>query len=492
MISRQQIYTIFIVISAALIFGRIIAVNRTDMISVQKYKLEQIPKQLAEKEKRLIAAAVLTPEQIQEELEKTRQKLVADAQLQTPALSANDRSRWNTIRVLAEPEMQAPGGNWYAIDKAQNEKNWDTIDMVKHDGHLYSSKPPLLPTVLAFPYGLIYYISGQQWTLGKTPFLVVRLMLVICNLIPIVIGWVLLSRLVERYGTTDWGRVFTMAFICFGTFASTFAVTLNNHLPAVFSVIVAFYLAAAGKQNGLRAFYAGVFGAFAVACELPALLFCVLLPVCWIRESSRTFGAWAKKLLPYFSGCLLVAGMFFATNYAAHQTILPAYSQRDWYFYEYERGGVVRQSYWHNPSKIDQGEPSRAAYIWHCTFGHHGLFSLTPVWLLSFIGLGMWLRNKDLRLIAAMILFTSIVVFAFYMMQAQPNRNYGGMSSCLRWMLWFVPLWCVPLVTAADWFSKTTLRQSIAYLCLAISVMSAAYPVWNPWTHPWLYNLLTG
>ncbi|GHT13348.1 hypothetical protein FACS1894170_09240 [Planctomycetales bacterium] len=484
------------------------------MISVQKYKLEQIPKQLAEKETRLIAAAVLTPEQIQTELEKTRQKLIADAQLQTPALSANDRSRWDTIRVLVEPEMQAPGGNLYAIDKAQNEKNWDTIDMVKHDGHLYSSKPPLLPTILAIPYSLIYHPSGQQWTLGKTPFLVVRLMLVLCNLIPIIIGWILLSRLVEQYGTTDWGRIFTMAFICFGTFVSTFAVTLNNHLPAVLAVIVAFYLvqkkepvetqrAATGilavidsflppMTNTNRNFSAGMCAAFAVACELPALLFCVLLPVCWIREDNRTVSAWAKKLLPYFGGCLCIAVMFFATNYAAHRTILPAYSQPGWYFYEYERGGVVRQSYWHNPSKIDQGEPSRAAYLWHCTFGHHGLFSLTPVWLLSFIGLGMWLRNKDLRLIAAMILFTSIVVFVFYMMQAQPNRNYGGMTSCLRWMLWFVPLWSVPLVTAADWLSKTALWRGIAYSCLAMSVMSVSYPVWNPWTHPWLYNLLAG
>jgi hypothetical protein len=27
-------------------------------------------------------------------------------------------------------------------------------------------------------------------------------------------------------------------------------------------------------------------------------------------------------------------------------------------------------------------------------------------------------------------------------------------------------------------------------LCLVVSVMSAAYPIWNPWTMPWTCNLL--
>ena len=41
--------------------------------------------------------------------------------------------------------------------------NWDTIDMVKHDGHLYSSKPPLLPTLMAGEYWLIYRLAGSRW-----------------------------------------------------------------------------------------------------------------------------------------------------------------------------------------------------------------------------------------------------------------------------------------------------------------------------------------
>jgi len=25
---------------------------------------------------------------------------------------------------------------------------------------------------------------------------------------------------------------------------------------------------------------------------------------------------------------------------------------------------------------------------------------------------------------------------------------------------------------------------------LALSVLSVSYPAWNPWRHPWIYNLL--
>ena len=76
-----------------------------------------------------------------------------DWQKKLPFLSANDRSRWITIRSLVEHGT-------YEIDEIIKEPNWDSIDVVKHDeqgraapepgqGHFYSSKPPLLSTQIA-------------------------------------------------------------------------------------------------------------------------------------------------------------------------------------------------------------------------------------------------------------------------------------------------------------------------------------------------------
>jgi hypothetical protein len=203
---------------------------------------------------------------------------------------------------------------------------------------------------------------------------------------------------------------------------------------------------------------------------------------------------WKRTLLLFTPAALIVVGAFFTTNYAAHKTFIPAYGKKyvenSWYLYEYERGGRVLQSYWGSPAGLDKGEEQVADYVFHSMIGHHGVFSLTPVWVLSFIGLGLWLFDRKYRSLSAMILLTSVVVFVFYMQQPLHERNYGGNTSALRWMFWFAPLWSVALVAAADWFSRNGFLRAIALALLIMSAMSAAYPIWNPWTMPWTYNLL--
>ena len=88
-------------------------------------------------------------------------------------MSANDRSRWCTVRSLVEHGT-------YAIDEITAEPGWDTIDMVKHDGHLYSSKPTLLATLMAGEYWVIHRLTGA--TLGTHPYEIGRFMLVTINL----------------------------------------------------------------------------------------------------------------------------------------------------------------------------------------------------------------------------------------------------------------------------------------------------------------------
>ena len=72
---------------------------------------------------------------------------------ESPFFSANDRSRWCTVRSLGDDGV-------YAIDDviARGQPiHWDTIDKVQHVGsdgrmHSYSSKPTLFPTLVSYPY----------------------------------------------------------------------------------------------------------------------------------------------------------------------------------------------------------------------------------------------------------------------------------------------------------------------------------------------------
>ncbi len=499
---RRQLYFLMILVSAGLMFGRIIALDNVHDQSVYRIKSGMVPRRLEEKRTELEKKG-LPEEQIKAALETAQAKLYAEAaQTLRPFLSANDRSRWCTIRALVEPDMRVVDESgktiWFAIDKVQTLPGWDTIDMVKHPlppsnpeapAYLYSSKPPLLPAVMSIPYYLLYHGSAGRISFATDPYFVVRSMLVLINLLPIVFCWFLMGRLIERFGTTDWSRLFVMSFLCFGTFASTFVNTLNNHSPGICCLIISLYAAVRILFDGrreLRYFLiAGFFASMMLACELPALSYIVLLLVILLWAAPK------QTLCGYVPMLLIVFAAFFATNEIAHQTWKPAYANEAWYKYTFERGGIERLSYWHNRVGIDNGEKTIPAYLFNTTLGHHGIFSLTPVWALSFFGLLFWLfqrKNPKLFCFAISILLLSVVCYVFYLTQPQNNRNYGGMTSGLRWMFWFIPLWTLAMLPLTDRLSKFRLGRGLALVLLFFSIVSVAYPLWNPWDHPWLYH----
>ena len=490
---RRSMYVLLICLGVGVMLGRILAVDSIDKVGLEDYRLKKIPGDLQQK-RREFESRGLSGEALQKELARIENQWRLQAPLRRPFLSANDRSRWCTVRALVEDDMRIPGAP-YAIDRVIEQPNWDTIDMVKHkhDGRLYSSKPPLMPTLMAAVYWPIYRCWGI--TLETHPYEIGRGMLVLFNVVPMAIYFLLLARLIERFGTTDWGRMFTMAAAVFGTFLTTFAVTINNHLPAAVCAVAAVYLAVRIWFDGerrLRYFAgAGLFGALTVANELPAMSFLALLTLVVLWKSPRL------TLFGFVPAVVLAGAAFFGTNWIAHGTLKPAYMHRSgdesWYDYTYQRNGRTIESYWNKPVGVDRGEPSPCVYALNVLVGHHGIFSLTPIWLLSAAGMVLWLTRKDdprLRWLAAGIAAMSLVCLVFYLGQPLINRNYGGVTSGLRWMFWFAPFWLLTMLPAADGMASRRWTRGLALAMLIFSTVSVSYPIWNPWTHPWLMNFV--
>jgi MFS family permease len=399
-----------------------------------------------------------------------------------------------TIRSLVEHGT-------YEIDAIVGQPTWDTIDMVQHRGrdgklHLYSSKPPLLATLLAGEYWLIHRLTGAS--LRDHPYEIGRFMLFTINILPLILMFVLLGRLVDRFGITDWGRFFVMAVATLGTFLNTFAVVLNNHIVAAVSAAVALYAFVRICYDGERRLgyfiIVGLATAFTAANELPALALLAFIGCLLLWRAPRA------TLVAFAPAVAVVAAAFFATNWLAHESLRPPYMHRsatdpedNWYHYTYTAAGRERQSYWLDRQGIDRGEPTKAAYAFHALVGHHGIFSLTPVWLLSVAGMLMWLvwGDRSRRELASLVAALTVICLAFYLgMRPQEDRNYGGMTSGFRWMFWFAPLWIIVMIPAADRLSRSVAGMSLAAILLTFSVLSASYPTWNPWIHPWLYNWL--
>ncbi|MCA9122600.1 MAG: hypothetical protein H6822_26060 [Planctomycetaceae bacterium] len=477
----------------------------------------------------------------------------------TAMLSANDRSRWCTIRALVDHGT-------YEIDSVIKRKtDWYTIDMVRHKGadareHYYSSKPPLLPTLLAGQYWLLKNLAGV--TLADNPFYIARIVLVLSNVLPLVLYFVVLGWCVESLGTNDWSRLFVMTCATWGTFLTTFAVTLNNHLPGAIGVMLATYAAIQilhhGDLRGRWFAVAGFFGAFAVANELPALALLAMLCAALLWASPK------KTAIAFAPAAAVVAIAFFSTTYIAHQSLRPPYAHRHdgkvvatvrrptgeitsadavqqiqmelsttgieigstatispsikpnrWVLWDSDQsvryallpsdsGIEVREwdtwyeyegSYWTPESKtgVDKGESSRAAYAFHTLLGHSGVFSLTPIWLLSCVGIGLWLKqgSHSLQAFSLMVLTLTIVCITFYIMRPEKDRNYGGVSCGFRWLFWLTPLWLVAMLPATDAVAKHRRWKIVAMGLLGMSVFSATYAAMNPWSHSWIFDYWT-
>lgn len=486
--NRWVLYTVLIAVALGQASGKILAVNSVNYSTIETKRIDAA----VQRQRDRLEAKGLEGEELEAAVGESRAELAEKLRLQRPFLSGNDRSRWMAIRAIAE------NGNHY-IEQFLEERTWDTIDMVQHRGrdgelHQYSSKPPLLMVLLAGPYWLLMQITGL--TLGEAPYVLGRTMLLLFNGGALALMLAAIARIIERVGTGDIDRLFAMAAAAFGTQLSAFAPVLNNHLFAAAATAVAvdawLRLLAREDPDAKSQWIAGLAAAFAASCELPALSLVALIGLSLLMRRSR------ETLRHFAPAAIVVAVAFFGTNYWAHESLRPPYAHRsetdpadNWYDYEHTVRGETRDSYWRNRRGIDVGEESKAVYAFHTLIGHHGVFSLTPVWLLSVIGGGLLLGSSrpSIRQLAWITALITAACLIFYIgLRPQGDRNYGGATNGFRWLFWLVPLWIAMLPAAVERLRCCRGGVALAAGLLAWSAMSASYPTWNPWTNPWIHQ----
>ncbi len=429
-----------------------------------------------------------------------------------PTFSSNDKSRWATVRSLIHERSFVIGKRTYPdpndLTKYKDEgivaePGYKSLDIVMNPDtkEFYSSKPPLMATLVACEYWVLNRVFG--WDIVKDRWLVIPAIVLTWNVLPFAIYLLLIGRLIDIYGKTDFGKLLAFAVAALGTFLLTFSGTLNNHLPAAYCVLFASYplLRAIHENRDMtpRGYgICGFFAAFAATFELPSLCFfaALFLPLLVARP---------RNTLLFFVPCaLLPFAALFATNYAAMGKLLPAYSEFGGPWYDFAGSHWAKRG---TPAAkgIDFNEEPTTGYAFHLSFGHHGWFSLTPVWLLSLVGLAvMGIKSAPavrrlfgakkgtgwtLEMFAAMTLVVSVTVFCFYLTRTQ-SYNYGGNTSGPRWLFWLIPLWVLAIPPAADRLARSGVGRLLCALLLGFGVLSVFYPAWNPWRNPWLLQLM--
>ncbi len=421
-----------------------------------------------------------------------------------PTFGGNDRSRWATVRALVDEGTYAIGRRDPALVAEKNkygdigimeEDGWQTIDkvLIPETQTFYSSKPPLLPTLLAGEYWLLKHALG--WSITESPGLVIRTILFTVNWLPLVFYWICLGRLLDDLGTTEWGRLYVMSAGCFATFLTPFSISLNNHTIASWSALFAVYFcvrALTHVGSGRNLAWAGLLTGFAACNELPAasLLTAIFIVLIVIRPGP-TFAFFLPAALLPIGGLLL-------TNYLALGRLSLAYADIGGDLYEYPGSHWLEES---GKTGIDWAwmKEGRFEYALHLLVGHHGLFSLTPIFLLSMVGIAVALFSRSLggessntpRVFAALTLTIAVVVVGFYLFVTPPRtHNYGGWTSGPRQLMWLTPLFLLTMLPCADWLAARRPGRILGYVLLGLSVLSISYALGNPWRHPWIYDFM--
>ncbi len=140
-------------------------------------------------------------------------------------------------------------------------------------------------------------------------------------------------------------------------------------------------------------------------------------------------------------------------------------------------------------------------YAVHVLVGHHGLFTLTPIWILAVAAMlaGCWHWRELWRqalfketsdfpwFVQPLGLALTVVVVGFYLIKSD---NYGGYTNGLRWLMWLTPIWLTCLLPMADRLAASKPGRWLAGFCLAMSIFSVSYQLWSPWRHPWIFDLM--
>lgn len=477
--------------------------------------------------------------------------VVATAQLvgmtlRTPVqLEVNDISRWCTVwsllergtyaidecpwqhrtqdKVLRPDKLAEPGADaspLRRVEYALAPASWKGGEARER---VYSSKPPLLPTLIA---GMLYPfraatgvpLESVVFRQKREPRNVEELVevepgkfenrrrtdtergyaefpayvyyfkpiLMIWNVLPFLLTLVFYGRLLDRHAANDWAWFYCLFAAAWGTYLFAFEQTLNNHTVAAWSAFFAVYALiriVADGRDGLRYFAAaGVFSAFAATNEIPAAaLTLAVLAILLVRSPRST-------LIAFVPAAAVPVVAFLATQLVAFGQFMPVYEEFGTKSYLFEG------SYWATPLEFDafnvEPEPW-PVYLFHMTFGHHGIFSLTPIVLLAMGGMAALLFDprRRMRVVAGLVGLMTAAMLAFYAWNPKA-RNYGGSTQGLRWLFWLFPLWLVVLPRAIEPGADRRVYRGFCLALLAISVMSVGFAIRGPWSHPWLVELL--
>lgn len=396
--------------------------------------------------------------------------------LQTPpALSPNDTSRWNAIWAMVHTGRCSWVGDkpFWTIDRC----TYDPIPTTQHaqSARWYSSKPyfmQVLAAGVAWPFCRLLGLN-----VADDLAVVGRLIIIAFNVVPFLLLVTFYGRLLGKMGVESFTFAFCLLTAAAGTYLSGWCITLNNHIPAAVCVFFAMYALheiAANPRAGLGwHLAAGLFAGMATAFEVQAAAVAGLggALVWWLRRRN------AAGVVAFAAA----AGLPVAAYFVCNRVCTGRWTSFQWTFPRHY------DPYWARPTGIDALDEPKGWYLFNLLLGHHGFFSLTPVFLVAAVGLVRNLRAPGpLRPLALLTGLASVVLIGF---ETAVTSNYGGTSQGARWLFWLIPIWLVMLPAGVEGARGRSGGRWLLLASLGVSTFSVGYALKLPWSRSWLHDL---
>lgn len=373
--------------------------------------------------------------------------LVASTLWKQGRLGDNSRSRFITVERLVER------GTWAHVAPGDTTPFQPSIDAVMIGDRLYSSKPPLYPLVMAGEAKALKALTGWEFYPHRKDYN--RFLVILNQVVPYLVMLWLAMHLVAAFTRDGWTQHFVLLALSVGTLAFGYVPEINNHAPAAALLLILVYLVhriwtGAETRRWMMAL-AGLLAGLLMALELPAIGIGLTLVamVAW-RDWRGGLPAVVLMLVPALASLYIYHEISGAWK--------PFYMDGSLYRFE--------GSYWTRPEGSDALREPQGLYFLKTLLGPKGLFTLTPVLLLTIVAAVRRLAGRQQAWWPAMTwLVPGMLALVAYI--GLRTHNYGGDCIGLRWYIVLMPTMIVAAWPAVEWLGRHWLGKA---LCIALLV----------------------
>ena len=384
-------------------------------------------------------------------------------------LNSNELGQWASVSVL--------------IDGVQNTNDSWLGSHVQLDA---------LPSPFVTLVAVLYKVAQTALpvSLAEAPIATTRLVMAMVNLPLLAIFLAAMSACIEKVGSSNWSRYCCVAIACFATMLLPLTSSLNSLLPAATATAVTMwlYLYVADRFEelfvlspkhcaiaGFTAVLAGAFDVLAAVMIVPWLVLFARLD----RDVVKQFLAGAGLGLAFTIGSFAIGmlGTKVQTGGFQEGSTLTAVS-------------TVAEDAMVADSNVNEPSTGRVSKALHSVVGHHGLFSLTPLWLLLPVAFtrGMQLEPAEFRRLTVVVIAVSIVGFLVSLGFAFLGEGRSQQVYLSR-LVWMIPLWLLMLVPTIEELSDSRLGKLIVIALVSNCVLSAVFAFPAVSKSPWLLDI---